>query len=396
MDDLKYDVLVVGAGPAGSTAARYAAMGGAKVLMIEKRQEIGSPVRCGEGIAKPWLDRIGIEPDPEWIANEIDGARIISPSGYTLEVDESRAGDESGYVIYRDLFDKALARMAAKEGVDIMLKTSALGVLKDGEQVVGVKAKYMGEEFKIYADVIIGADGFESQVGRWAGINTVVKPKDIDSAFQYTLVGVDVDPRFNEFYIGSIAPGGYIWVFPKGEDVANVGIGVLLSKIKERGTTRRLLDEFIASRPGLAKGRSIQNVSGAVSVSLPLDRTVLPGLMLVGDAARMIDPITGGGVYNGCIAGMIAGEVAGKAVKAGDFSEDFLMEYDRRWRDEMEERLYRNWMVKEKFSTLSDDDLDRIIKAISEVDMEKMSMIEILKAVESKIPDLVQDFMGMF
>ncbi len=396
MENLNYDVLVVGAGPAGSTAARYAAMNGAKVLMIEKRQEIGSPVRCGEGIAKPWLERLGIEPDPRWIANEIDGARIISPSGYALEVDESRAGDESGYVIYRDLFDKALAKMAAKEGVDIMLKTAALGVLKDGEQVVGVKARHMGEEFEIHAKIVIGADGFESQIGRWAGMNTVVKPKDIDSAFQYTLVGVDIDPRFNEFYTGSIAPGGYIWIFPKGDDVANVGIGVLLSKIKEPGTAKRLLDEFIAARPNLAKGRSVQDVSGAVSVSLPLDKTVIPGLMLVGDAARMIDAITGGGIYNGCIAGKIAGEVAARAVKENNLSEDFLMEYDRRWRDRMEDRLYRNWMVKEKFATLSDDDIDRIIKAISEVDMEKMTMVDILRAVESKIPGLVKDFMGMF
>src|SRR3989442_14218914 len=90
------DVLVIGAGPTGSTAAKYAARGGADVLLIEKRSEIGTPVRCGEGVAKRWLEEIGLTASREFICHEVDGARIIAPDGTTLVLDETRAGNECG------------------------------------------------------------------------------------------------------------------------------------------------------------------------------------------------------------------------------------------------------------------------------------------------------------
>ena len=116
MEDMTYDVVVVGGGPGGSTTARFLAEGGASVLMIEKRQEIGSPVRCGEGIARIWLDEIEMEPDESWIANQVDGAYIISPCGNKCLLDEKQAGNECGYVVERDIFDRALARAAAEAG----------------------------------------------------------------------------------------------------------------------------------------------------------------------------------------------------------------------------------------------------------------------------------------
>src|SRR5882762_4214007 len=88
------DVLVIGAGPTGSTAAKYAARGGAEVLLVEKRSEIGTPVRCGEGVAKRWLDEIGLTPSGEFICHEVDGVRVIAPDGTALLVDETRAGNE--------------------------------------------------------------------------------------------------------------------------------------------------------------------------------------------------------------------------------------------------------------------------------------------------------------
>src|SRR6266581_4504671 len=104
--DRDVDVLVVGAGPTGSTAAKYAALGGADVLLIEKRSEIGTPVRCGEGVAKRWLEEIGLAPSREFICHEVDGARIIAPDGTTLVLDNALAGNECGYILERDLFDR--------------------------------------------------------------------------------------------------------------------------------------------------------------------------------------------------------------------------------------------------------------------------------------------------
>ena len=110
------DVVVVGAGPGGSMAARYAAEGGMKVILLEKKAEIGAPLRCAEGVAKKWLAEVGITPDPKWIRADMKGAIIRSPSGYTFQLDESKAGSEVGYVLERHLFDKHLAELAAKAG----------------------------------------------------------------------------------------------------------------------------------------------------------------------------------------------------------------------------------------------------------------------------------------
>ena len=232
--DREVDVLVVGAGPTGSTAAKYAAQGGADVLLIEKRSEIGTPVRCGEGVAKRWLEEIGLEPSPEFICHEVEGARVIAPDGTTLVVDETLAGNETGYVLERDLFDRRLAKDAAKAGAEIQIRTSAVALLRDNGAVIGARCEHMAETFDVRAKVVVGADGFESQVGRWAGLETHLRTRDIDACLQYTMVGVSGDPRMNDVYLGSCAPGGYAWVFWKGADVANVGIGVNLSKIHDR------------------------------------------------------------------------------------------------------------------------------------------------------------------
>src|SRR5437879_2091166 len=133
------DVLVVGAGPTGSTAAKYAGLGGPDAPLTEKRSEIGTPGRCGEGVAKRWLEEIGLEPSPEFICHEVDGARVIAPDGTSLVVDETRAGNECGYVLERELFDRYLAREAAKAGAEILIKTSAVGLLREDGQLSGAR-----------------------------------------------------------------------------------------------------------------------------------------------------------------------------------------------------------------------------------------------------------------
>ena len=314
----EYDVVVVGAGPSGSTAARYAAMNGADVLLVEKRQEIGSPVRCGEGVSMEIFKHVDIQPDPRWFVNQVTGARIFGPSGRHLLIDAKNAGDEVGAVIERDEFDKHLAMLAARAGAEISTKTAVISLLHDDGKISGVTLRRMGETRDVRAKLIIGADGFESQVARWAGMNTNLKTRDTTSNLQYRMTGLDLDPRFTDFYIGTVAPGGYVWIFPKSRQVANVGIGLLLSKIKGASEAKDYLDAFIEKDSRFRNADILETVSGGVSVSAPLDRTVSDGIMLVGDAARMIDPLTGGGISNGVIAGSVCGRIAAEAVKAGD------------------------------------------------------------------------------
>jgi len=393
MRTLDYDVVVIGAGPAGSQAARFAAKGGARTLLIEKRQEIGSPVRCGEGISKEWLPSVEIPYDKRYVAHEVDGAVIVSPAGYKVYIDALHAGNEVGCVLERDHFDKFIALLAARAGADIMIKTSATSLVKGDNGFTGVRAKVMGEPIEIRAKVIVAADGFESQVGRWAGIDTILPPKDVISTLQYRLGDIAIDPKYCEFHIGKkVSTGGYAWIFPKSDDVANVGLGVQLSKIKDPLEARRLLDKFIDSMPGLKKGEKLDMVAGAVSISAPLDRNVSQNVMIVGDAARVVDAITGGGISHACITGMYAGITAAEAIKANDNSEKFLQKYEERWRAKLESKLYRDWMAKEKLASLDDSVLDRIVKIISESKLGHLSVYSLLMAIKEKDPELVKEF----
>ena len=387
-----YDVLVVGAGPSGSTAARYAAKSGCRTLLIEKRAEIGVPVRCGEGIAKGWLKEIGITPSPKFVLHEVQGARVHAPDGTCLTVDSAHAGNEVGYTVDRGLFDRHLAAEAARAGVEIRIKTGAVGLLRNDGRVAGAACEHMGRTYDVHADVVIGADGFESQVGRWAGLETLLPAKDIEACLEYTMVGVGGDPRYDDLYLGSCAPGGHAWVFWKGEDVANVGLGVNLSRVRDRADARLYLDRFLAAHPDLGRGQVLQEIAGAVSVSTPLVRTVTGGLMLAGDAARMIDPLTGGGIVNGCLAGRIAGEVAGEAVAASDFGAAFLNRYERRWRERLEDDLYRNYLIKERLLGLDDERISRIVRALEDAGLREVSAAAVLEALRRKHPELLAEF----
>ncbi len=399
MNDQNCDVVIVGAGPAGSVTAKYAALNGAKVIMLEKRQEIGAPVRCGEGLSlEGRLDSVDIKIDPKAIARNIDGARIISPKGYTLKIGKEKAGDECGANIDRDIFDKGLAEDAGDSGAEIMIKTMAMSLLYKNHQVAGVKAKHMGETFNINAKLVIGADGFESKIGNMAGINTTLKPTDINTCFEYYLAGIEERMSYNDFYIGTIAPGGYIWVFPKRGDTANVGIGVNLAKlnrIDDVGMAKKLLDKFIANHPELSCGKPIKEIAGAISCCMPIEQSVDNGIMLVGDAARHIDPLTGGGIVNGILAGRLCGEVAAEAVQKNDYSKEFLMKYDKGWRKEFEDKLIRNYLAKDKLITLPDEVFDNVLEALQGMDIEHVTTLNILRAVQAKYPELVAEFEEM-
>ncbi|KQM10825.1 MAG: NAD(P)/FAD-dependent oxidoreductase [Candidatus Methanomethylophilaceae archaeon] len=387
------DIVVVGGGPGGSMAAKYCAEGGLKTIMIEKDAEIGAPLRCAEGVSKKWLTEVGIEPDPAWICADMVGAIIKSPSGHKFKLDESQAGSEVGYVLERHLFDKHLAAMAAEAGAEIMMRTGCTGVIKDKKgKLVGVKAKSMGEPIEIYAKCVVAADGFESQVARWAGMDTVVKLSDIVTCLQYRMTNIDIDAEYCEFVIGSPAPGGYVWIFPKGKNIANVGLGVQGTKCKLGADPKHYLDKFIAEDPRLSKGQILEVVGGIVSTNPGLDEAIADNLVLVGDAARIIDPITGGGICHACRTGMYAGKVLTECAKKNDFSKEALKPYEKMWRDRMEDKLYRNFMAKERLAELDDKTIDELVMLIQDSDIKEVNVYNLLKVVKEKFPQVVEGF----
>ncbi len=321
------------------------------------------------------------------------GAIIKSPSGHKFKLDESQAGSEVGYVLERHLFDKHLAAMAAEAGAEIMMRTGCTGVIKDKKgKLVGVKAKSMGEPIEIYAKCVVAADGFESQVARWAGMDTVVKLSDIVTCLQYRMTNIDIDAEYCEFVIGSPAPGGYVWIFPKGKNIANVGLGVQGTKCKLGADPKHYLDKFIAEDPRLSKGQILEVVGGIVSTNPGLDEAIADNLVLVGDAARIIDPITGGGICHACRTGMYAGKVLTECAKKNDFSKEALKPYEKMWRDRMEDKLYRNFMAKERLAELDDKTIDELVMLIQDSDIKEVNVYNLLKVVKEKFPQVVEGF----
>lgn len=389
----EYDVIVVGAGPAGSIAARTAAENGLDVLLIEKRQEIGDPVRCAEGTGKLGLMQF-LEPDPRWICAEVTGARIFAPDGTCVELSEKLAGKEVGYVLERKIFDRAVAKSAAKAGAEVQVKTQATSLVKEDGLVCGIRGKHRGDDFEARAKVVVGADGIESKVGRWAGIRTTLKPRDIETCAQFLVTDIDIKADSCDFYLGNDrAPGGYVWIFPKGKREANVGLGILGSRFTGKHPID-YLHEFMAWR--FPKGKVIETVVGAVPASGMLKQLSTGGLVLAGDAGRVSDPITGGGIYNGMVSGRIAGNVIADAIKANDVSAKKLLRYDREVREALGKMLDRNYKAKEFIVRSSDDLMNSVAKSVKGVNFEDMSVPRLLKEIITRNPGLFVELAGLF
>ena len=384
---MKYDAIIVGGGPAGSVTARFAAENGAKVLIIERRAEIGVPVLCGEGISQK-IDQFKVLEGKRWIAAKMNGARIFSPNGTKVTLSAEYAGNETGYVVYRDIFDQELARGAVQKGAEIMLNTCAINLLKKDGKIKGITARHFDETIEMEANIVVGADGVESRVGKWAGIQTTLKPYDLETCVQYTLSNIDWDSPYCDFFLGKhIAPGGYIWVFPKGKDVANVGIGILASQ-SESGKALKFLDKFIANRSELKKGEPLRVITGADPVAEPI-QSVKDNLLLVGDAARQVDPITGGGLTHAIEAGKYAGETIAKAVDKQRFDNQTLSEYETRWKDAFGKKLHRNYVAKEIMLDMEDKTLDMLADSLKDYKFEEFSTLSIIKALVTKHPSLL-------
>ncbi|MEM7815491.1 MAG: NAD(P)/FAD-dependent oxidoreductase [Candidatus Aenigmatarchaeota archaeon] len=349
-----YDIVIVGGGPAGSSAAMTAARAGLKVLMVEKRAEIGSPKRCGEGLSRSALERMGLDKDDVWVRRTILGASAYAPNGKKITVDYR--GPE-GWVIERKVFDKWLAKKAVDAGARVLSKTDAVSLTKNNGKVSGVTLESNGKRWDVEAKIVIAADGVESKIAREAGIDTTIRLADIASSVQFEMAGVNIDPDRIELYFGNeIAPAGYAWIFPKGEKEANVGVGVRKPWAKK--TALEYLTDFVNSRPGLKDGSIIEVNAGGVPVGGLMEDMVTDNFMVVGDAAHQVNPIHGGGIGESFVAGRIAAQVAIKAIRKGDCSKKSLSEYNKLWWKERGEKLQRLVKLREVMESLSDEELN--------------------------------------
>lgn len=363
---IKTDIVVVGAGPAGSTTAISAARNGGEVLILDRKQNVGIPVQCGEAIGKVGPGAAEIDIPENSIRNPIRGFRVYSPS--LLKVEYAKP-EPDGYIVDRRVFDKELLAKATEEGANILVDTNVTGLIRKDGNVKGVIARSMSKQVEIRADIVIGADGVDSIVAKLTGLRKFFKLKDLDSSVGYEMTGVKIDdPDLMEFYMGSeVAPRGYVWIFPKGEDRANVGIGV------GGGYGEKIALEYLQSfiknhelgNEKLGSGKIIEFRVGAIPVGGPNEKNVLDNVMLVGDAAGQVHPITGGGIGYAMVCGSIAGKVAVKCITEGDTSEKALMEYELLWQEKYGEEFAKMLELRELLEETDDKTLDKLGELLS-------------------------------
>lgn len=346
---LHFDVVVVGSGPAGASTARHAAQKGLNVLLVDKKQELGAPIQCSGAVSAHALQDAGVPPDAEFVLTAIYGFIVYDEDGSPTRMDYRKINPEHyrkaplGYVVDRRRFDRFLMTGAERAGVTNWLKTEAIGFKSISGQEVELTLNRLGEELQVRTRVIVAADGLQSQVGKWAGLSTNIRLSELASCLQYIVDGVDCEALLEIVTGHQWAPGGYAWVFPKDAGYAEVGLGVIRSITDKdaRWHLQNFIDHsFMKER--FRDLRILEIQGGGVPLASPLKKQYADNMILVGDAARHVNPITGGGIHTALRCGVIAGNFLGDLLAAGKTpSADNLAAYQTAWEEEMGESMWQ-------------------------------------------------------
>ena len=371
---MEYDAVVVGAGPAGLMAARKIAKKGFSVLVLEKERDLGTRA-CAEAVSSSAFETAEIPLSPSLISNAIDGAYVFPP-------DESKmvkiSGDYRGYILNKPLFLYALASEAASAGCDIQMRSEVKGINLEGGEARSLVYERKGELRTVGFRYLVGADGVGSVVARSCGFD--MGGYEIIPTIQYVMVNCKIPERnMIRVYLGNeVAPLGYVWVFAKNEYMANVGIGV-------RGRPAKpYLDRFIVRHPEFfGNAKVIKEGGGGVPVGGQVRELVKGNVVLCGDAAGQVIPITGGGIRSSMAAGSIAGEVLAHAIEAGDPS--VLREYPVRYSEPWGSRISKSLKVLRVIETLPDDDLNTLGELLSGDDIIDLANGLDVKRVAAKL-----------
>lgn len=345
MPKLKSDVVVIGAGPAGSTTARVIAEHGFDVILVEKDEYPGKTNVCAGGIPKQIVEETGLSSDI--VEKEILRGKYYYPWG----VREQKLNHAA--TVYRNVFDKCLAEKAEEEGAKMITNTLIRDV-----KVINDKVCAISDENIIESEIVVFADGPNTLAYRKFGIG--FKPEA-----DKTIVSVACEVKWEnnslscyEFYYGyDISPWGYGWIFPK-RDTINVGVGCLYSELRSNliYSLNYILKKYPLASEKI-KSKEIMWLRSALIPAAPAKRIFGERMLVVGDAAGMVDPVFGGGIKQAIEGGKIAGEVCVKALGEMSFSSKFLSQYQGMWhktRDYLD--IYMKYLLSNVFLYLSKHD----------------------------------------
>lgn len=349
------DVAIVGAGPAGLTAAIQAAKFDVKISVFEEHSTIGLPTHCAGLVSIKGFEKIGFHPPSNVVLNKVRGAVFFSPSGYSFVVEKE---NNQAYVLDRVLYDRFLASIAKKNGVKIELACKVSNVFAKEDKVMIKLVKRKKEEIDT-AKVLINAEGVGSVISCKLGFD---RPRSLLPAVQFEMVNVDVNDELVELYFGQrVAPGFFAWIIPTSDSSARVGLAAksrplnLLKKFLRRN--KQVLNRF-------KRGRIVRVVGGTVITGGPISRTWCPRVLLVGDVAGQVKPTTGGGIVLGSLCSTIAGKIAGEFVR-NNLPVSSLSKYEKIW-CRLFGREFRSMKVLRKIlNFLPDKTLDKLFLYIS-------------------------------
>ena len=366
---MKCDVLVVGGGPIGSAIARDIAKNGYKVVVLEEDKEIGKPVKCS-GIVSPKLISLANVSD-EIVLNELSTAYIYSKSGKKIFI-----GDDKIRVVAidREKLDKLLAEQALSHGAKYIMNARAVGVdnqkktklydyknniIKDKDNIT-VKFLVNDKEEKIKTKLLIGADGVDSNVAKWFDFK---KPKEIISALTFE-IDLDIHNKnsVNILVSRSYAPGFFVWIFPINNKRVRFGMGI---SSNYNGSSKCYFNKLkqINLKPfsNIFKNFNNNEVSlGKIPIGL-IKKTYGNRVMIVGDAACQVKPLTGGGLYYGLLSAKRCAQVAVEALNKQDFSESLLSKYQNLWEKDIGTEIEQGLRFRNIFLNLNDDDIDELL-----------------------------------
>ncbi len=341
-----FDVIVIGAGPAGGYLAGKVAKAGYEVALVEEHREIGEPIQCGGLVTPRVFEFVDCK---ETIIGAVHGAELYSPSGRKLVID---GRDTEAVVVQRAMFDRAIATDAVRKGTHTFLGAQAQAArrLDGGIEVV---IDQDGEPRKLHCKILVGADGVRSNVAKWFNI---LRPKKIIPGFEVEMTGVRGDPGFVKLFIGNeIAPGFFGWIIPSG-DTARVGLCV------GQGNAYAYLEKMLI-RPEVrqyTKGaQPILYIAGGIPLGFPR-RTYADNVLVVGDAACQAKAVSGGGIFTALTCSEFAAQTALEALETGDYSSRMMHRYHRAWTKSIGKELRKDLAIHDSFSRLSDDQFEEL------------------------------------
>ena len=341
-------------------AAWTAAKQGAHTLLLEKETSAGRKP-CAEGILSEALEDAQVSPEREFAAHRITGAFLYPPD----EKKRVRVGGD-GYILDKPAFLTSLAARAVAAGAEVAYGSRVDRVSRDNGYVV-VEGNRSSQPFSLRAKAIVGCDGTRSILARQFFPR---RNYSVIAAFQYDMFDCQLEDESTlEIFIGhKKAPAGYIWIFPKGNGTANVGIGLKGSGAKS------LLDKFIQEHPrAFANAKVDRSQAAPVPVGGEVENYVTDNMMLCGDAAGQVIPLTGAGIHTSVVAGKIAGDVAGKAAVEGELGAKRLSAYKERFDAVWGEKISNSLRALESFERFSDDELNIITDFLDGQDLVDMA-----------------------